>query len=278
MVSKPKVAVGIVSYGPQSPHFWIPFSEFTGKLYLDKVDFSGICHSGVSNTDTNRNNVVKKFLEHTTADWLFWVDADNPPPKRSLRRLLSHNQPAVSGLYYGGSPTERLFPVAMINIPGGAYANIRKVRDWEKGEVLQVDAVGMGCFLTHRSVYETIEKDFTYLQRESGGLLAIRKDKVKSIDFDKKGRNPYAGTVRKGLYYDPVRPVQLDNPKFPFFICQYNRTEDLPFCEMVRDSHEIWLDTSIEVGHVKEKALDGEDYRRGEDHIPDPDPQEVNLG
>jgi hypothetical protein len=271
---KPKVALGIVSYGPQSPHFYIPLADFTGKLYQDGVDYMGIHHSGVSNTDTNRNVVVKKFLEGK-ADWLFWIDADNPPPQRSLRRLLSHNQPAVSGLYYGGSPTERLFPVAYVKIPGGAYKNLRKVRDWEKGEVLQVDAVGMGCFLTHRSVYDKIQEDYTYVQRASGGLLAIKKGNIKSLE--RKGTNPYIGTVRKGIYYDPVGLANLDNPKFPFFISQYNRTEDMPFCEMVRCSHEIWLDTSIEVGHVKEKALSGEDYREGEGQIPDPAPQEVEI-
>lgn len=275
MVKKPSVSLGIVSYGPQSPQFWIPFAEFTGKLYQDKVDFGRVCHSGVSNTDTNRNVVVKQFLEESNSDWLFWIDADNPPPQRSLRRLLSHQKPAVSGLYYGGKPTERLFPVAYVKIPGGAYNNIRKLRDWEPGEILQVDAVGMGCFLTHRSIYEQIQEDFTYVQRESGGLLAILKENVKSMEG--KGRNPYAGTVRKGLYYDPVKPVALDKPKFPFFISQYNRTEDMPFCEMLRHSNEIWLDTSVEVGHVKEKSLVGEDYRDGEDYIPDPRPQEVEL-
>lgn len=273
MVAKPKVALGIVSYGPQDPDFWIPLSDFTGKLYQDGVDYMGIHHSGASNTDTNRNVVVKQFLDGK-ADWLFWIDADNPPPQRSLRRLLSHKQPAVSGLYFGGKPSERLFPVAYISIPGGAYANIRKVRDWEKGEILQVDAVGMGCFLTHRSVYEKIQEDFVYFQRASGGLLAILKSKVKSIESKP---NPYAGTVRKGLYYDPVKPAQLSNPKFPFFISQYNRTEDMPFCEMLRHKHEIWLDTSIEVGHVKRKALDGEDYRDAEAQIPNPDIQEVDL-
>ena len=273
MPQKPKVALGIVSYGPQSPLFWIPLADFTGKLYQDKVDYMGIHHSGVSNTDSNRNVVVKMFLEGE-AEWLFWIDADNPPPQRSLRRLLSHNQPAVSGLYYGGEPGGRLFPVAMIRIPGGAYSNLRKVRDWEKGEILQVDAVGMGCFLTHRSVYEKILEDFEYFQRSSGGLVVLRKDKIHSLEGSS---NPYAGTVRKGLYYDPVRPATLDNPKFPFFISQYNRTEDMPFCEMVRDSHEIWLDTSIEVGHVKEIAMDGEDYRNGEGLIPDPTPTEVQI-
>ena len=271
---KPKVALGIVSYGPQTPQFWVPLADFTGKLYQDGVDYMGLHHSGVSSTDTNRNMVVKEFLKGK-AEWLYWIDADNPPPLRSLRRLLSHNQPAVSGLYYGGTPTERLFPVAFVKQPGGAYNNLRKVRDWEKGEILQVDAVGMGCFLTHRSVYEKIQEDFVYFQRESGGLIALRKDKVKSIE--QKGTNPYAGTVRKGLYYDPVKPATLDHPKFPFFISQYNRTEDMPFCEMLRDSHEIWLDTSVEVGHVKDKAMDGEDYRRGEGQIPDPAPQEVSL-
>ena len=274
MVSKPKVALGIVSYGPQSPNFWIPLANFTGRLYLEGVEFIGIKHSGVSNTDTNRNVVVKQFLE-SDAEWLYWIDADNPPVERSLRRLLSHRQPAVSGLYYGGKPGERLFPVAFIKAPNGGYNNIRKVRDWEYGEILQVDAVGMGCFLTHRSVYEKIEKDFVYFQRASGGLIPIRKDKVHSIE---KTPNPYAGTIRKGLFYDPVKPATLDNPKFPFFISQYNRTEDMPFCEMVRDSHEIWLDTSIEVGHVKEQAISGEAYRQAEGLIPDPDPQEVNLG
>jgi hypothetical protein len=279
MLSKPKVGLGIVSYGPQSPRFWKQLVEMTAYLYKDGIEFDQIYHSGVSNTDINRNNVTDEFLKESTAEWLWWIDADNPPPIGALHRLLSLNLPAVSGVYYSGQPEGEMGMIAYIRNQQGAYNSVSRMRDWERGELLQVDAVGMGCFLTHRSVYEKILEQYAVYQRYSGGMLVIKKDDVVGSEPTlEPPEHEHSQKMVDGLFYEPMVEVTHSKAKFPFFMCQFMRTEDMPFCELVRGSgQEIWLDTSVEVPHVKDQPITGAHYRANQRQIPDPLPQEVDV-
>jgi len=252
----------------------------TAYLYKDGIEFDQIYHSGVSNTDINRNNVVHDFLEKKTSEWLWWIDADNPPPIGALHRLLSLNLPAVSGVYYSGQPEGEMGMIAYIRNQQGAYNSVARLRDFEKGELLQVDAVGMGCFLTHRSVYEDIESQYEMYQRYSGGLLAVKKENVigEKPDMDAPLEHENALKVVDKMLFEPIVQVTHANPKFPFFMCQFGRTEDMHFCELVRGSgHEIWLDTSVEVPHVKDLPITGAHYRVNQRQTPDPTPQEAEV-
>lgn len=278
MPNKPKVGLGIPSYGPQSPRFWKQLVEMTAYLYKDGVEFDQIYHSGVSNTDINRNNIVDEFLEKSTAEWLWWIDSDNPPPIGALHRLLSLQLPAVSGVYFSGTAATEMGMIAYVRNKQGAYNSLNKVRQYEKGELLQVDAVGMGCFLTHRSVYEKIQEDFAVYQRHSGGMMVIRKDQVSGEEPSLvEPEHEYSKQMVDGIFYEPMVQVTHTKAKFPFFMCQFMRTEDMHFCELVRDSQEIWLDTSVEVPHVKDLPITGENFRHFLKEIPDPTPQEVDV-
>jgi hypothetical protein len=278
-MSSPKVSLGIAAYGHQSPRWWVTGFDAIGNLWKDGVQYDRTFWSGGSNVDINRNNIVAQWLKESTADWLFWIDADNPPPVGALHRLLSLGRTMVSGVYYGGTIDNEMIPIAYVRNQEGAYNAIDKVKpNWEKGELLQVDAVGMGCFLTHRSVYEKILEDFSMYQRYTGGLIALKNDQIKGEIPDLPNlKHPYSQMVRKGLYYEPIVQVSHKDPKFPFFMCQFMRTEDMHFCELVRDSHEIWLDTSVEVAHVKDQPWNGQHYRFNKGLIPDPSPQEVDI-
>lgn len=242
--------------------WWSTLPSIVAAMYEDGIaKYGGILVSGVSTADINRNKIVKAFLQETDSEWLWWIDADNPPPLGSLRRLLGVGETLVSGLYYGGQ-MDNMLPIAYLRKPKGTYVRLDDVYQWERGEIVQVDAVGMGCFLSHRSIYEDILNNFVMLQRKSGGLLAIHKDKIRGdVSYDAK--HPYAGEVRKSTLYDPVMPVSNEDFLYPFFLCQYTRTEDYWFCEMVRElGHTIWLDTSIEPEHIKPHGYSGADYRR----------------
>lgn len=280
-MKKPKIAIGIAGYGRQSPKFWLPLATVAGHLQHEGLDFDDIYFSGVSNPDINRNNVVKQFRQNSDADYLWWLDTDNPPQVGMASRLLSHNAPLVSGLYYAGDPddADKMIAVAYVKNSIGRYHPINRVTTWEVGEVLDVDAVGAGCFMTHRSVYEEIEDNFVQVNRLTGGMSVLHKDDIKGkrggAKFSTKTR---MGKVYDGVLYDPVIEVPKDTPTspFPFFICQWARTEDLMFCEMAkRIGHNILLDTACEIGHVKDKEITGRDWRRVAKIVPDVTPQEV---
>jgi hypothetical protein len=280
MTRYPKVALGIAAYGHQSPRWWKQGFDAIGLLWKEGIEYTRTYWSGGSNVDINRNRIVDEWLEdeENDAEWLFWIDADNPPPIGALHRLLSLDKPMVSGLYFSGTIDQEMSPIAYIRNKQGAYNSLKTVRpNWERGEILQVDAVGMGCFLSHRDVYEQIKKDFSMYQRYSGGLIALKNDQIKGEIPEEPVKHPYANQVRKGLYYEPLVQISHKDPKFPFFMCQFMRTEDMHFCELVRDKHEIWLDTSVEVPHVKDQPWKGEHYRFSEGLIPDPNPKDVNY-
>ena len=272
MKSEPKVAIGIVSYGPQPPSFWLPYSESIATLHKYGIDFDGTYWKGSCLVDANRNAVVHEWLKAERSDWLWWIDADNPPPIGALQRLLELDKPMVSGVYYSVQKKEIISPIAYWVDHERNYHPVR----FEAGELLQIDAVGMGCFLTHRDVYTTIMEEYTLYQRVLGGAVLVRNNEVRGKVPERRGNHPYAGQIKGGMYYEPVVQFSLPDADFPFFMSQFGRTEDFPFCELVREvGCEIWLDTSVESPHVKEHVLTGEDYR--DQKRPDPAPEEVEC-
>ena len=272
---KPKVGFGICTYGHQPPQFWLPYTQTVVSLEKFGIEYDRTYWSGTSFLDVNRNIVADMWYKENKSEWLFWVDGDNPPSPVALRALLDLERPLVSGIYYGGSAENGYTPISYVrNAETGLYVPLNDL-GWEKGEILQVDVGGMGCFLTHRDVYRDILEEYEVYQRNSGGSLVIRNDQVDGEVPEAATNHPYAGQVKKGLYYEPV--VQADKTKeFPFFMKEFLKSEDMHFCKLARDiGYEIWVDTSIEVGHLKEWSITGKEFRDVD--RPDSTPRELNL-
>lgn len=278
MSKKPKVALGVVSYGGQDPIWWRQMIDFVGMWDHDKLEYGGLFHSGVSTTDINRNNVAHEFMK-SDSDWLFWIDADNPPPIGAIERLMEPGHKLISGLYYGGQIDKEMQPIAYVVNPKGGYHTLKQVKPlWNKGEILPVDAVGNGCFLNHRSVFQDILDNYQVFQRLTGGKACVHKDNVKGKVPEEMIKHPYSRQVRKGILYDPIIQYDMTDTHFPFYMCQYGRTEDYTFCEMARElGHMIWVDTFVEVGHVKAFPFGGKEYRKQTEQIPSSDIQEVEY-
>lgn len=102
------------------------------------------------NVSNARNRVVSRFLE-SDDDWLLMLDTDMIFPEDSAERLLSHEQPIVSGLYY--QPGNPPFPCMYQNIGVGYYASIN---EWPDGALVKADSVGAGFLMVHRDVFTHI--------------------------------------------------------------------------------------------------------------------------
>jgi hypothetical protein len=96
--------------------------------------------------DHGRNAGCQRCLEGGY-DYLFWLDSDVIPPRDALLRLLAHRLPIVSGLYCRRSPPHGV-PVMIKN---GQW-----VTQFPMGALVEVDLVGAGCLLLHRSVLERL--------------------------------------------------------------------------------------------------------------------------
>lgn len=249
---KPKLCIGVPYYGAQDAEWWVPFSANIGLL---SNDFEvTIITSGTMATDHNRNKIVAKFLE-TDAEWLFWVDADTIVPRGAVNRLLAMGKTLASGLYYGKNDPHP--PIAYVKA-NNAFVPLSNTRNWERGEIIAVDASGMGCMLTHRSVFEDIKNQHTVLQRNGGGLLLVHNNDIEGA-FEQL--HPHDGKVYKGQYRQRVaKPTIVSD--FPFFALEFGRTEDMWFFDhAARCGHKVWLDTSVECGHLRPLAFTGKDYR-----------------
>lgn len=103
------------------------FSFFTGMPY-----------------DHARNAAVMQLLQ-SPFQFLFFLDSDIKAPPDTILRLLNRNLPIVSGLYCRRSPPHAV-PVMIRN---GQW-----VTNYVPGSLVEVDWVGAGCLLVHRSVFE----------------------------------------------------------------------------------------------------------------------------
>lgn len=254
-----KVAFGIPTYGTQDPSFWVPLARQTGMLHKYDIEFVDVLQHGTMRTDGNRNLIARSFLT-LDAEWLFWVDADNINPIAAVRRLLDtagDTRTMVSGLYF--TKEKNPIPVVYAYHQDGRYNHLTQ---WERGEIIPIEAAGMNCCLMHRSVLEDIDKHYVSLRLSYGGDIAVHRDDIKGDVFPDSS-DPTDNKVIDGQWhlrvYSPIEEVNV-----PFFELRYGRTEDMGFFEKARRvGHQLWLDTSVECGHLKTRAVTGKEYREG---------------
>lgn len=96
--------------------------------------------------DVSRNEIVANALKSPVTH-IFFLDSDVIPPPNALVRLLSHDLPIVSGLYW----SKYGFPFVMREGKDGLFEPMKRV---EFGKLIEVDAIPMGCALIKREVFE----------------------------------------------------------------------------------------------------------------------------
>lgn len=113
-----------------------------------------------------RNLAVERFLA-SDAEWLWTLDADIGFPVYTLDNLLSHGEDfkVVSGLYStvlehgsdgkGAPDFWTKLPLAVKKNENGGYRQYPEYNGF-----MEVDAVGAGCLLVHREVFEKIGGDW----------------------------------------------------------------------------------------------------------------------
>lgn len=133
--------------------------------YIIKVDttFSGdICN--------NRNYLVNRFLQ-TDSKWLMFCDSDIVP-LMNIMDIIDENKDIISPVNFTFKDNE-LVPLIMKKVKNGYKTDWKKIEDEKK--IIKVDAVGLGCILIKRKVFEKLEKPyFEFIYKE--GLLINGED------------------------------------------------------------------------------------------------------
>lgn len=249
-----KISIGVPYYGDPSDKWTFQTIQFAAKLAQTHT-LCDIIASGVMTADHNRNLIVEEFLK-SDAEWLFWIDADTTVPVGAAERMLAHGRPLVSGLYYGKNEPH---PPIAYHVYNGAFTPIDRMIRWEVGEIIEVDATGMGCMLTHRSVFEEMKKAYRVFQSDGGSIHLVHKDDVITTDSPV---DYVSGSIVDGYLHLAVKEPTLEGLRFPFFQIEHNRTEDMFFFDKAaRLGYKPVLDSSVECGHLRWDAFTGAKYR-----------------
>lgn len=282
MSEKVKVDLGIACSGSQIPSWWVPLVDSIRWEERHGVEIQSVYAISSALPDHNKNNTVsesphwfaspeeKRRNELTDAnrqeltnrfltgdsEWLFQIDDDTTHKPGTLTHLLNLGREFVGGLYF--NPRSPYNPIAYLRRPDGLY---HAFYAWAPGTLTQVDSIGMGCTLIHRSVFEKIQQAHIVYQRPNGSVVAVHKDKV-----FKSGGEPLTQEiqVRDNVMLIPLTEVvEPEDPRpFPFWALEYGRTEDHHFCEMAATvGIKPWLDTNIVCNHWKQQKVNESDYR-----------------
>ena len=197
----------------------------------DGVFVGGGSHQAVSSgaqITKTRNLIVRQFLDHTDADWLWSIDADMQFEPDTLDRLLKaahpKDRPIVGGLCFAlmrGNAVEvapTLYGWREDGSPG-----FKRQLQYEPDNLTQVAATGAACLLIHRSV-----------------LVAIRD--AKRDDGSPKFPNPWPWFAESVFGEDAI-------------------SEDLTFCLRAGSlGFPIYVDTGIRIGHSKSIVIAEDSY------------------
>lgn len=233
-----KIMFGIPSTG------WIRFEFHTAmsQLVIPCNWMNGVISPIGYDVATARNQVVEHCLKESF-DWIFFVDHDVLLPPDTLLKLRTHmlaaRTPVVGGLYYAkGSNPE---PLIYRGRGNGPYY------DWDPGDHVWVDGMGMGCTMIHASLFramsppwfESPRKFFTdelgRTRRESGTEDLFFLDRVINEDIIEK-------TGIKWEVEDPKNPYIMDTSLFCGHI-DHATGKVYPYCRPESD----WKDIHVKV-------------------------------
>jgi len=161
---KDKICIGMVNNGTIN-------SLLAQDLIHIAIDPSQRFHNlvqvgNIGLTTRSRNIVIKTFLETTEAAWLLMIDSDERLSLEVFKKLVdaAHDKerPIVSGLVFAAffDNEDALRPVPTI-YKMDAEKGLEAIDAYPLDEVIEVDAVGTGCLLIHRSVLLEMQKQTT---------------------------------------------------------------------------------------------------------------------
>lgn len=165
-LSKPSILVAV-------PHTGAVSTQWAFGLWQLGVDAKCLLsfHAGAP-IDASRNKLVDE-MEKNGCDWLFFLDSDVIPPKGTIDTLLSHNLPIVGGLYY--TRISPIIPTVWVNNPDDSGATYIP-KNFQPGEITEADAIGMGCCLIHKRVFDKLDKPYFNWTLDEDGNKGVSED------------------------------------------------------------------------------------------------------
>lgn len=194
---------------------FIPASTVLALMQLQKPPETAALIIERLRTDKARNEIVKAALG-SGMEYVFFIDDDNPPPPDSLKKMIAHDKDIVTCpiLQRDGENKICLFRKEIITEEKGKgiafYHHLKKL-DSSKGNLIKVDASGMGCVLIKRKVLEVLYKKYEGMPFEFSDITKNGQRRTMSEDVEFCER-----AVKEGfeIWADiSIRPVHLGPAK-----------------------------------------------------------------
>jgi hypothetical protein len=152
----PRVSICVPSTGTWKAHTGV---SVTSIVSVSVVNGIGIMLNAENNSViTQARNKLVRLSKEQGADFIFWFDADMVAPSNTLLRLLAHHKEMACAFY-----NQRLPPHRTVGHIIGQQFDVRQ------GGLHEADHAGMGCMLTHMSVFEKFDPPWfkeTYEKKE----------------------------------------------------------------------------------------------------------------
>lgn len=247
-----------------------PMTAFCMMQLADKRRTSSMLNFGDAFVAHTRNTCADLFLE-SGMEWALWVDDDMvvpfgsskwfrahtgwenyPDPFASFNaidRLLSHGKTLVGALYFGrhfGGPG--VFNEGALNHPGLALA---KKAPFD--EIRPTRWVGTGCMLTHRSVFEDIERKFPLLARgpnKRGGQWFTSSEHT-ALDWIERTRKFLTDGPMDGLKAAKAHEMLERASAEARGNSSLGMGEDVTLCIRAKEAgHQPYVDFGLVCGHI----------------------------
>jgi len=184
---KDKVAALSKFQGP-----WVTLARGCGdsihtrhQIAYDRLYKRGVRHE-IKTADSliyeGRNEAVRLYFGAIPKDdFIVFFDTDVVPPPDTIMRLVSHDLPVVGGLYFMDKPPywpllfRKKSPILLVRPLYGETGQYDIVDNWEPGELLKVDAIGMGCTAIRRDVLEKLKYPWFSFAEGTEDLFFCRK-------------------------------------------------------------------------------------------------------
>jgi GT2 family glycosyltransferase len=201
--------------------------------------------SSGANITTARNKIVREFLSGypSNPEWLWFVDADMVFADDTLDRLLASadkdKRPIMGGLCFAllKGNAQEIVPT----LYGFSQAQTMvRYNGFPENQIIQVVGTGGACLLIHRGVLEAI------------GSARWTDERVAAL---KEQTGQDASPLLGQPVFDAAAPwfrEEITGPNWGDI-----RSEDLTFCIRAGQmGFPVFVDTSIEIGHVKPVVID----------------------
>jgi hypothetical protein len=247
-----------------------PITAFCVAQLIDRRRTSTLLNWGDAFISHTRNHCAEIFLK-SNCDYALWLDDDMVLPfgnaewyrshtnfdfpdqfmgLNTLDRLMSHQKSLVGGLYFG---RHRYGPP----VTNEGSANPQVADYYRKGpydKIQETRWVGTGCLLTHRTVFEDIEKTFPRIARQGpnkAGGNWFTSTEASLLDQVARVRNALAdGPVTAEKGYQALRGLES-----AIALAQSENSlgvgEDVSFCLRAKAAgHTPYVDLGLICGHI----------------------------